>query len=71
LELQIDGDFAANLDHALICSSPIAVVTDVDFGSTFFGTPYPNPNIPGATGTDSFSGDRLSAGHGEEKCSQG
>ncbi|HKG81189.1 MAG TPA: NF038122 family metalloprotease, partial [Pyrinomonadaceae bacterium] len=34
----------------------ITVVLDVDFGTTFFGQPYPNPGILGATGTASNMG---------------
>jgi hypothetical protein len=41
---------AANRWEALV-STPITVVLDVDFGSTFFGQPWGNPNILGATGT--------------------
>src|SRR5262245_59876783 len=29
--------------------TPITIVIDVDFGATIFGTPYPSPNIIGAT----------------------
>lgn len=32
-----------------VIASPITVVIDVDFGRTFFGMPYPDPNILGAT----------------------
>ena len=46
---------AANRWEAII-STPITVVIDVDFGATFFGTPYPNPNIIGATGLDTVVG---------------
>ena len=46
---------AANRWEAII-STPITVVIDVDFGSTFFGQPYPNANILGATGTSSLLG---------------
>ena len=41
---------AANRWEALI-STPVTVVLDVDFGTTFFGTPYPSADIIGATGT--------------------
>src|ERR1044072_1369243 len=43
---------AANRWEAII-SNPITVVIDVDFGPTFFGQPYPDPSILGATGLDS------------------
>jgi len=46
---------AANHWESII-SSPITVVIDVDFGTTFFGTPYPDPSIIGATGLDTFEG---------------
>lgn len=46
---------AANRWEAII-STPITIVIDVDFGPTFFGTPYPNPGILGATGTDFATG---------------
>lgn len=39
-----------------IISTPITVVIDVDYGSTFFGQPYPNPNILGATGSAIVTG---------------
>src|SRR6476660_4619265 len=42
---------AANRWEAII-STPITVVIDVDFGPTFFGQPYPDPHILGATGSD-------------------
>ncbi len=32
-----------------IIQSPISIIVDVDFGATLFGTPYPSPNIIGAT----------------------
>jgi hypothetical protein len=41
---------AANRWEALI-STPINVVIDVDYGTTFFGTPYGDPNILGQTGS--------------------
>ena len=40
---------AANRWEALI-STPVTIVLDVDFGTTFFGTPYPSADIIGATG---------------------
>lgn len=46
---------AANRWEALI-STPITVVIDVDFGSTFFGQPYPDSSILGATGLDTMEG---------------
>src|SRR5215208_455972 len=46
---------AANRWEAII-ATPITVVLDVDFGTTFFGQPYPNPGILGATGTASNTG---------------
>jgi alpha-tubulin suppressor-like RCC1 family protein len=46
---------AANRWEAII-STPITVVIDVDFGTTFFGTPYPSPSILGATGSASMVG---------------
>ncbi|MCU1268369.1 MAG: hypothetical protein JWM21_4687 [Acidobacteria bacterium] len=46
---------AANRWEAII-STPITVVIDVDFGTTFFGQPYGNPNILGATGLAAFTG---------------
>jgi len=46
---------AANRWESII-STPITVVIDVDFGTTFFGTPYPNPGILGATGSNSIVG---------------
>ena len=42
---------AANHWEALI-STPITVVLDVDFGTTFFGTPYPSSDIIGASGSE-------------------
>lgn len=39
---------AANRWEAII-STPITIVLDVDFGPTFFGTPYDDPDILGAT----------------------
>src|ERR1041385_7483680 len=41
---------AANRWEAVI-ATPITVVIDVDFGPTFFGQPYDDPNILGATGS--------------------
>lgn len=41
---------AANRWEARI-STPVTIVLDVDFGTTFFGTPYPSANIIGATGS--------------------
>ena len=41
---------AANRWEALV-STPITVVIDVDFGTTFFGDPFDDPNILGATGS--------------------
>ena len=46
---------AANRWEAII-ATPITVVIDVDFGTTFFGTPYPSPSILGATTSSSFTG---------------
>jgi outer membrane protein assembly factor BamB len=49
--------FIAAANHwESIISTPITVVIDVDFGTTFFGTPYPDPSILGATGLDTFQG---------------
>ena len=42
---------AANRWEAII-STPITVVLDVDFGTTFFGTPYPSSDIIGASGSE-------------------
>ena len=41
---------AANRWEAVV-ANPITVVIDVDYGPTFFGTPYPSPGILGATGS--------------------
>ncbi len=41
---------AANRWEALI-STPVTVVLDVDFGTTFFGTPYPSSDVIGASGS--------------------
>jgi len=46
---------AANRWEALI-ATPITVVIDVDFGPTFFGQPYGDPDILGATATSSSVG---------------
>ena len=46
---------AANRWEAII-STPITVVIDVDFGPTFFGTPYSDPSILGATGLSAVTG---------------
>ena len=46
---------AANRWEAII-ATPITVVIDVDFGTTFFGVPYPDPGILGATGSNSIVG---------------
>jgi alpha-tubulin suppressor-like RCC1 family protein len=46
---------AANRWEAII-STPITVVIDVDYGTTFFGQPYPNSSILGATGLDEVTG---------------
>ncbi|HEX6043240.1 MAG TPA: NF038122 family metalloprotease [Pyrinomonadaceae bacterium] len=46
---------AANRWEAII-STPITVVIDVDFGSTFFGQPYPSASILGQTGSSSLLG---------------
>src|SRR5215213_4150362 len=46
---------AANRWEAVI-ATPITVVIDVDFGPTFFGQPYGDPDILGATGTSSSVG---------------
>lgn len=49
--------FIAAANHwESIISTPITVVIDVDFGATFFGTPYPDSSILGATGLDTFQG---------------
>ena len=53
---------AANHWEALI-STPITVVLDVDFGPTFFGDSYDDPNILGATATADDT--RLYSHHGE------
>ena len=46
--------FIAAANHwESIISTPITVVIDVDFGTTFFGTPYPDRHF-GATGLDTF-----------------
>jgi alpha-tubulin suppressor-like RCC1 family protein len=47
---------AANRWEAII-SSPITVVLDVDYGPTFFGEPYGDPDILGQTGSEVFIGD--------------
>jgi hypothetical protein len=39
-----------------ITSTPITVVIDVDYGTTFFGTAYPSSSILGATGLDAVQG---------------
>jgi alpha-tubulin suppressor-like RCC1 family protein len=44
---------AANRWEAII-ANPITVVIDVDFGTTFFGQPYPHPGILGQTGSSSI-----------------
>ncbi len=41
---------AANRWESIV-STPITVVLDVDFGTTFFGQPYSGPNVLGATAT--------------------
>src|ERR1044072_3119332 len=46
---------AANRWEAII-ATPITVVIDVDFGTTFFGTPYPSAGILGATGSSQNTG---------------
>jgi hypothetical protein len=46
---------AANRWEAVI-ATPITVVIDVDFGPTFFGQPYGDPDILGQTGTISAVG---------------
>src|SRR5688572_23596217 len=46
---------AANRWEAII-ATPITVVIDVDFGTTFCGTPYPSSTILGATTSNSFTG---------------
>src|ERR1044071_2086322 len=46
---------AANRWEAVI-ATPITVVIDVDFGTTFFGDPYDDPDILGATGSSSAVG---------------
>src|SRR5688500_6477401 len=46
---------AANRWEALI-TTPITVVLDVDFGPTFFGQPYDDPHILGATASSSTTG---------------
>ena len=45
---------AANRWEALI-STPITVVLDVDYGSTFFGQPWGSPGILGATATTNIN----------------
>src|SRR5258705_3706434 len=45
---------AANRWEAII-STPITVVIDVDFGTTFFGQPY-DPSVIGATGVSTATG---------------
>jgi hypothetical protein len=42
---------AANHWEALI-STPVTVVLDVDFGTTFFGSPFSSSEVLGATGTE-------------------
>ena len=44
---------AANHWEAIV-ATPITIVIDVDFGTTFFGQPYPNPQILGQTGSSSI-----------------
>src|SRR5687768_16158629 len=46
---------AANRWEALI-TTPITIVLDVDFGPTFFGQPYDDPHILGATASSSTTG---------------
>lgn len=46
---------AANRWESII-STPITIVIDVDFGTTFFGQPYPDASILGATGLDEVTG---------------
>ena len=46
---------AANRWEAIV-ATPITVVIDVDFGSTFFGEPYSSSNILGQTGVSLLSG---------------
>src|SRR6185369_14680529 len=46
---------AANRWEAVI-ATPITVVIDVDFGTTFFGQPYGDPDILGATSSSSAIG---------------
>ena len=46
---------AANRWEAVI-ATPITVVIDVDYGLTFFGQPYDDPDILGATASSSFNG---------------
>src|SRR6185295_13641901 len=46
---------AANRWEAVI-ATPITVVIDVDYGPTFFGQAYDDPDILGATGTSSSTG---------------
>src|SRR6185503_2965437 len=45
---------AANRWEAVI-ATPITVVIDVDFGTTFFGDPYDDPDILGATASTSVN----------------
>lgn len=37
-------------------ANPLNVTIDVDYGSTLFGTPYPKPEILGATGDSAYNG---------------
>lgn len=46
---------AANHWESII-TTPITVVIDVDYGTTFFGQPYPSAGILGATGLDAVQG---------------
>jgi alpha-tubulin suppressor-like RCC1 family protein len=46
---------AANRWEAIV-STPITIVIDVDFGTTFFGQPYPSSSILGQTGSSSLAG---------------
>ena len=46
---------AANRWEAIV-ATPITVVIDVDFGTTFFGQPYPSSSVLGLTGSQSLIG---------------
>ena len=46
---------AAAAKWEALIKDPITIAIDVDFGTTFFGTPFGDPNILGATSTPLFS----------------